>query len=193
MAADAGEQPDFEEFVAARSRTLFRTAFLLSGNRETAEDIVQSALEKAYPRWHRICRTGQPEAYVRRIVVNLANDAWRSRKSVVVHALDEEQFEARVRAGFPPVPDLADRVAVRDALMCALRSLPFQMRAVLVLRYWEGLPEQEAAEVIGCSVGNVKSQSSRGLRRLRSLIGVEVFEERKPVGRTIGPIGGSES
>ena len=78
MGRQAEEDYSFDEFVAARARSLFRTAYLLVHHRETAEDLVQSALEKAYPRWRRIQRTGAPEAYIRRIIVNLANDLWRS-------------------------------------------------------------------------------------------------------------------
>jgi RNA polymerase sigma-70 factor (sigma-E family) len=168
-----GEGPDFEDFVTARSRSLFRTAYLLADSRESAEDLLQSALEKAYPRWRRIRRAEQPEAYVRRMIVNLANDAWRSRNGVLVYAFDEQQFEARVRAGLVHQADPADRLAVRDSLMRALRDLPFQMRAALVLRYWEGLSERETAELLGCSLGSVKSQTSRGLQRLRAVIGAE--------------------
>jgi RNA polymerase sigma-70 factor (sigma-E family) len=163
------DDPDFEEFVAARSRSLFRTAYLLTGSRESAEDLLQSALERAYPRWRRIRRAEQPEAYVRRMIVNLANDGWRRRRGVREQELTAEHLDLGDRRA--PAPDPADRLASRDQLMRALRSLPFQMRAVLVLRYWEGLGEQESAEALGVSVGTVKSQASRGLGRLRAVLG----------------------
>jgi RNA polymerase sigma-70 factor (sigma-E family) len=197
VARGKGDDPDFEEFVAARARSLFRTAYLLTDSRESAEDLVQSALEKAYPRWWRIRRTEQPEAYVRRIIVNLANDYWRSKKGVLVHALDEEHLEERVRDGLLQYGDSAERLATRDLLLRALRALPFQMRAVLVLRYWEGLPERETADLLGCSVGTVKSQAARGLGRLRHLVGSDLGPDRGgavPLGRmNAGSMRGSEA
>jgi RNA polymerase sigma-70 factor (sigma-E family) len=170
------EGPDFEEFVAARSGSLLRTAYLLCGNRETAEDLVQSALAKAFPRWRRIRRADQPEAYVRRMIFNLAADSWRERKGVRLQEWDEELGDPQPVGANAPHADPADRVALRAALIQALRSLPFQMRAVLVLRYWEGLSEREAAEMLGCSLGSVKSQASRGLARLRSAVQTETPE-----------------
>ena len=168
MARSAQEGIGFDEFVAARAGSLFRTAYLLVHHRESAEDLVQSALERAYPRWRRIQRTGSPEAYVRRIIINLANDNWRSGKGVQWHELDEEQLSF---SRTPVDADPSERVAMRDMLIRALRSLPFRMRAVLVLRHWEGLTERETAEALGVSVGTVKAQNSRGLERLRALVG----------------------
>jgi RNA polymerase sigma-70 factor (sigma-E family) len=170
----AGDGPDFEEFVAARGRSLFRTAHLLVGEKEAAEDLLQSVFEKAYPRWWRIRRAGQPEAYVRRMLVNQAHDTWRARKGVHLQAWVEEQIEAHTgEGGFGPLrgADPAEEVVLRQTLMKAVRTLPAQMQAVLVLRYWEGLAEREAAELLGVSVGSVKSQASRGLERLRVLMG----------------------
>lgn len=168
MARQAEEDFSFDEFVAARARSMFRTAYLLVHHRETAEDLVQSALERAYPRWRRIQRTGAPEAYVRRIIVNLANDLWRSGRGVQWAELDEDHQPRIVPSA---AADPAERVATRDALMRALRSLPFGMRAALVLRHWEGLSERETAEALGVSLGTVKSQTNRGLERLRGAIG----------------------
>ena len=168
MARQAEEDYSFDEFVAARARSLFRTAYLLVDHRETAEDLVQSALERAYPRWRRIQRTGAPEAYIRRIIVNLANDLWRSGRGVRWAELDDDYQPRLVPQG---AADPAERVATRDALMRALRSLPFGMRAALVLRHWEGLSERETADVLGVSLGTVKSQTNRGLERLRAAVG----------------------
>lgn len=168
LAGQVVEEFGFEEFVAARARSLFRTAYLLVHHRETAEDLVQSALERAYPRWRRIQRTGAPEAYVRRIIVNLANDLWRSGWNAPWQELDDEHLELPDPAAAGADP--ADGVATRDLLMRALRSLPFGMRAALVLRYWEGLSERQAAEILGVSVGTVKSQANRGLARLRDAV-----------------------
>lgn len=183
MAGRSGDDPDFEEFVAARSRSLFRTAYLLTGSRESAEDLLQSAFERAYPRWRRIRRADQPEAYVRRMIVNLANDGWR-RGRLREQELTEEHLAATERR--TPAADPADRLAVRDQLMAALRGLPFQMRAVLVLRYWEGLSEQEASALLGVSTGTVKSQASRGLGRLRTALAGTDDLEPALAGRTDG-------
>ena len=192
MARGDGEDLDFEEFVAARSRNLFRTAFLLTDNKETAEDLVQTALEKAYQRWWRIRRIDQPEAYLRRVIVNLANDYWRSKKGVQVHAFNEAQLEAWLRDSDHHA-DPADTLAHRDALMRALKTLPFQMRSVLILRYWECMSERQVADLLGCSLGSVKSQGARGLARLRTLVGVDVLDAKPPGRLGAGPIRGSES
>jgi RNA polymerase sigma-70 factor (sigma-E family) len=183
--------PDFEEFVAARSRSLFRTAYLLSDTRESAEDLLQSALEKAYPRWRRLRRAEQPEAYVRKIIVNLANDAWRKHKGVKTFVWDDASLDrAEVR---DPVADPAEAVVARELLMKAMRTLPFQMRAVLVLRYWEGLPERETAELLRCSVGSVKSQTSRGLDRLRGELGADPPLRLRALKTTTTSLRGSEA
>ncbi|GAA2032941.1 SigE family RNA polymerase sigma factor [Catenulispora yoronensis] len=171
MVRQAGEDYSFDEFVAARARSLFRTAYLLVHHRESAEDLVQSALERAYPRWRRIQGMGAPEAYIRRIIVNLANEQWRSRKGVHWQELDDDHQPRLVPPNASDAADPADRVATRDALMRALRALPFGMRAALVLRHWEGLTERETADVLGVSVGTVKSQTNRGLERLRAAVG----------------------
>jgi RNA polymerase sigma-70 factor (sigma-E family) len=157
----------FEEFVAARSQALTRTAYLLVGSREAAEDLVQSALEKTFPRWHRIRRMDSPEAYVRRIVVNNAHSAWRTagRLPTVALAVESDGFALGPVAG-----DHAEDVTLRDSLLRALDELPHGMRTIVVLRYWEELSVQEVADLLRCSAGNVKSQAARGLERLRELI-----------------------
>lgn len=151
----------FEEFVQGSSARLFRTALLLSGNdRAAAEDLLQLALERAYRHWTRVCRSGEPERYVRRILVNASNDRWRRVVRHRERSLDQEVADL-VSA------DHAVEVAERDFLMRALAQLPPRQRMVLVLRYFNDLPEAEIADVLGCSAGTVKSQVSRGLARLR--------------------------
>jgi RNA polymerase sigma-70 factor (sigma-E family) len=155
-----GEDEDFRDFVTARSPALLRTAYLLLGDRGLAEDLLQSALAKAYRHWGRVTAAGDPEAYIRRIMVNERRSRWR---------------RDRGRELVGPVPDLAtpdasDAVAERDAVWRAVLTLPPRTRAVLVLRYWEDLSEADTAELLGCSVGTVKSQASRGLRRLQDAI-----------------------
>ena len=144
----------FDEFVAARSRALLRTAYLLTHDHALAEDLLQTALAKAWFAWRRI--DGNPEPYVRRILVNTYASWWR-RKWNGEHPTDE-------------LPERADR---RDAateptdLWQAMERLPRRQRAVVVLRYFEDLTEAQTAELLGCSVGTVKSQCSKALAKLR--------------------------
>jgi RNA polymerase sigma-70 factor (sigma-E family) len=154
----------FEEFVQSSSPRLFRTALLLTGHdRAAAEDLLQVALERAYRHWARICRSEEPERYVRRILANASNDRWRRAARRPEHAMPEGEV-AQV-AG-----DHAGTVADRDLLMRALAALPKRQRAVLVLRYYSDLSEPEIADILGCSLGTVKSQASRGLARLRAMV-----------------------
>ncbi|MEV0596797.1 SigE family RNA polymerase sigma factor [Nonomuraea cavernae] len=151
------DEAAFDEFLAARSTSLLRTAILVCGaTRHDAEDLVQHALEKAYRHWSRI-RHDNPEAYTRRIVVNAAIS--RARRNRVI----QEITFARPPDTAAKSPDLD----LRDALIEELRRLPPKMRAVLVLRYWEDQSEASTAAQLGCSVGTVKSQAARGLARIR--------------------------
>ncbi|GAA3772277.1 SigE family RNA polymerase sigma factor [Micromonospora maritima] len=151
---DAG----FREFVEVRYTDLLRTAYLLTGNRDAAADLVHEALIKVMRHWRRM---DEPMAYVRRVMVNERTSRWRRRglRELLTSTVPD-------RAG----PDSTDRVAVRDELLTALDRLPVRMRTVLVLRYWEDLPEAEVAAVMGCAVGTVKSQAARGLVRLRDVL-----------------------
>ncbi|MFD0685672.1 SigE family RNA polymerase sigma factor [Actinomadura fibrosa] len=149
----------FVEFVTARGDALLRTASLLCGARQDAEDMLQTALEKAYRHWGRLDADVDPEPYVRRILVNLVIS--RSRRWNVLREIQ--------MAWLPETPAVSANHAVelRGTLMDELRRLGPRQRAVLVLRFWEDLSEAETAKVLGCSVGTVKSQASRGLARLR--------------------------
>jgi RNA polymerase sigma-70 factor (sigma-E family) len=152
----------FEEFVQGSSPRLFRTALLLTGHdRAAAEDLLQVALERAYRHWARICRSEEPERYVRRILANASNDRWR-------RASRRPERPMPVAEPAAVAADHAGAVADRDYLMRALAALPKRQRTVLVLRYYSDLSELEIADVLGCSVGTVKSQVSRGLARLRT-------------------------
>jgi RNA polymerase sigma-70 factor (sigma-E family) len=148
----------FEDFVVARGSALLRTATLLcAGSRHDAEDVVQTALEKAYRHWKRV--DGDPEPYVRRILVNVTIS--RARRWKVLR---------EVHMAEPPEPLVSpadDGVVLRDLLIRELHRLPPRQRAVLVLRYWEDLSEAETAASLGCSAGTVKSQASKALARLR--------------------------
>jgi len=150
------DQPSFEDFVAARSPALLRTAYLLTRDRALTDDLVQTALAKVWPRWSRI--TADPEPYVRKVMVNTFTSWRRRRWRGEIPA--EELPETGVAADYAMVED---REAIRDAM----RRLPPKQRAVVVLRYFEDLSEAETAATLGCSPGNVKSQLSRALAKLR--------------------------
>ena len=146
---------DFASFVAARSAALFGTAVLLTGDRHLAEDLLQTALGKAWLSWRRV--HGSHEAYVRRILVNTYISMWRRRWNgeTPTGELPEPAWTAA-----EPDPH------ARHDLRTAVHRLPRRQRAVVVLRYFEDLSEREVAELLGCSVGTVKSQCSRALAKL---------------------------
>lgn len=146
------------ELISDRGRDLLAAAALLAGGRTGGEDLLQAALERTMRAWRRI--DGDHEAYLRRTMYHLAVDGWRRRR---------RRPEVLATVEPPAQPDSADRVALRHTLMQALSRLPPKQRAVLVLRYWEQLSEAEAAAVLGCSIGTVKSNTSRGLARLREV------------------------
>ena len=148
----------FEEFVLRRSPALLRTAVLLTHDRGHAEDLLQAALIKTYRHWRRVSERGDPYAYVRRVLVTTAA-GWRRRRTV------QEIVDLPAE---PAGPGSETDLAERDVLTRALATLPPRMRAVLVLRYWEDLSEATTAEALGCSVNTVKTQTSRGLARLRA-------------------------
>jgi RNA polymerase sigma-70 factor (sigma-E family) len=152
----------FRAFVSAEERPLLRTAYLLTGNRTQAEDLVQNALCKTYRHWRKVMRYERPEAYVRKVMVNERRTGWR-------------RSQREELTGDPPERQLADHttaVGDRHELWAALRQLPPRTRAVVVLRYWEDYSEADTAQILGCSVGNVKKLGSRGLARLREAYGV---------------------
>ncbi|SNT36052.1 RNA polymerase sigma-70 factor, sigma-E family [Asanoa hainanensis] len=145
----------FRQFVRDQWAPLVRTAYLLTGDRGTAEDLVQAALEKTHRRWERI---DTPSVYVRRAMVNTASSWWRRRRPLEVPLLASDS---------PVRGDAFVQIEQRQQLLVALRRLPPRTQAVLVLRYFEDLSEADTATVLGCSIGSVKSQASRGLARLR--------------------------
>lgn len=146
--------PGFEEFVAARSASLLRTAFLLTRDHALAEDLLQTALTKAYLAWGRI--EGNAEPYVRKILVNTYASWWRRRWN-----------GERPTDELPEAPHSDDRAGESGDLWDALGRLPRRQRAVVVLRYFEDLTEAQAADLLGISVGTVKSQTSKALAKLR--------------------------
>lgn len=169
---DAWAEDDFRDFVQSRWLPLVRTASLLTGDQASGEDLAQQALVIAHRRWPSIVRQDAPYAYVRAVMVNLQWSWWRRRR------VDETLWgEPAFDVG---EPDRTGSVADRDALWRAVLTLPPRMRAVLVLRYYEELSEAETAETLGCSVGSVKSQTSRALDRLRTVLVADDAEERVP-------------
>lgn len=149
----------FDEFVAARSAALRRLAVLLLGDEHLAEDAVQAALLKAWRHWSRIGGVEHVEAYVRKILLNTVRSDRRRRLPVEApHAVLPESA----------VADGADVRAERDAMWDRLRRLPARQRAVLVLRYYEDLTEEQTAAALGCHVGTVKSYTARAMAALRA-------------------------
>ncbi|KGN34348.1 RNA polymerase sigma factor [Knoellia sinensis KCTC 19936] len=160
---DRDDEAAFAEFVTREWSRLVRVGYLLTGDVGRAEDLVQQALVKVHRHWSRVHRDGAPYAYTRAAIANESTSWWRRR---------------RVAEDLGDVPAHADRstrdayagVDNRDELIRALHTLPPRMRAVVVLRYYDELSEAETAQALGMSVGSVKSQTSRGLDRLRSVI-----------------------
>jgi RNA polymerase sigma-70 factor (sigma-E family) len=153
--------------VAERGSALLATAVLLAGSRSAGEDLLQTALERLMRHWHRV--HGDKEGYLRRTLAHLAVDQWRWRRRRPEVSIDVGPEVAQ--------SDGTDGLHMRQALIQALVMLPRRQRAVLVLRYWEQYSEAETAEMLGCSVGTVKSSASRGLDRLRELTAGWVVED----------------
>ena len=155
--------PDYDDFYVALRPRLVRTAYAVSGDLGVAEDAVQTAFAKAYRSWRRISRLESPEAYVRRMAVN---EVLNTRRTAHVR-------REVVRAELPDAPGVAgdDGALAHDEMWRAVLSLPPRQRAVLVLRYYEDLSEQQIADVLGCRPGTVKSQASAALATLRVRLG----------------------
>jgi RNA polymerase sigma-70 factor (sigma-E family) len=147
----------FAEFVTTRSPHLLRTAYLLTHDWPYAEDLLQTALVRAWRAWGRI--DAEPEPYVRKILVNVYASWWRRKW----RQAEQSAAEVPERAG----RDETSRIDGRDEVWLAMGRLPRRQRAVLVLRYFEDLTEAQIAEVMGISVGTVKSQAARALGKLR--------------------------
>jgi RNA polymerase sigma-70 factor (sigma-E family) len=150
----------FAAFAAARSGALIRLAYVLTGDQHAAEDLLQTALAKAAARWGRI--HSAPEAYVRQIMYREQVSSWRRR------ARRREMTMADLPDRAAEVPATSEET--RLSLQAALRALPAGKRAVLVLRYLEDLPEAQVADILGCSVGTVRSQTHKAITQLRSVL-----------------------
>ncbi|MCW2607476.1 MAG: polymerase, sigma-24 subunit, subfamily [Frankiales bacterium] len=156
---DEQTQAQFRAWVVARSPALLRTAYLLTGSRADAEDLLQTSLAKTYLAWGRIRDREAVDGYARRVMVNTQTSFWRRRR------VDERATEELPEPGSGR--DLTADLDLHDALWTALSGLPRRQRAAVVLRYYEDLSEAETAAVLGVSVGTVKSTTSRALAKLR--------------------------
>jgi RNA polymerase sigma-70 factor (ECF subfamily) len=159
----------FTAFVAARSRSLLRTAYLLTGDHALAEDLLQTALTKTYLAWGRIHDLEAVEAYVRQTMITTLTSWWRRRwrGETPTATLPESTYDGAATAE-------SDE---RASVFPHLRALPARQRAVVVLRYYEDLPESEIARLLGCTPGTVKSQAHRALATLRERLGEESGRE----------------
>ena len=157
------EPPDFEDYVAARQHRLYRTAYLLCGDRDRAQDLVQTTLVALLRSWKKARLAQNPDAYAKKALIRAFLSEQRSlRRSSSAHAF------LRAGAESAAAPDPTE---LRVIVLEALRTLPPKPRAMIILRYWEDLSVEETAALLGCSEGNVKSQCSRSLTKLRSLLG----------------------
>jgi len=158
-----GLDPAFDEFVSRGSARLLRSAYLLTGDRGYAEDLLQVALVRTARHWERACDA--PAAYAYRVLVNLVHDRRRHlARRVVEQPLDDHDVAGR------PVVDHAEPVIDRDAVIGAVRLLAPRQREVVVLRFFADLSVSDTAEAIGSSPGSVKTHTSRALARLRELL-----------------------
>ena len=157
-AARPVDDHSFREYVRARRQALLRTAYLLTGNLADAEDLVQSALAKTYLAWHRIEDRGAVDSYVRRAMVNTQISWWRRRR---LEEFPTDEIPDQATVDYPVSSD------VQESLRQAIDRLPQRMRAAVMLRYYEDMTEAEVAEVLGVSVGTVKSTVSRAVAKLR--------------------------
>ena len=160
---DRAAEAEFSGFMHSRWLQLVRLGFALTGDKGLAEDLAQTALARAYASWPKICRSGDPDAYVRRVLVNANRSRFRKRRVA-------EQLTGTVPE--PAGGDAAGRSDDRLVLMSALLGLPPRQRSVVMLRFWLDMTQAEVATALGCSEGNVKSQASRALAKLRASLGL---------------------
>lgn len=163
-------QASFEDYVRARLPALLRFAHALCGDPHTAADLVQDALERTGVRWSRIERTADPDAYVKRAIVNGRTSRWRKlRRESLVAALPE------------PASGHRDAEPHDHELWRLLATLPPRQRAVLVLRYYEDMSEEQIAQTLGCAPGTVKSQASKALAKLRTVLADADTPDERPL------------
>ena len=165
--------PEFTEFAQARQAHIRRLAFLLCGNWHDAQDVTQIALMNLCRAWNKARRADSIDAYAHRVVVRAylgqRKKVLRQQARAMEYTLASERVPASAEASGQP--------ELRMALLAALAQLPPRGRAVVVLRFWEDLSVEATAEALGCSTGNVKSQTSRALAKLRAILGDSLFDE----------------
>jgi RNA polymerase sigma-70 factor (sigma-E family) len=162
----------FEEFLAGSGQSLLRLAFVLSGDRQFAEDLTQTALADAYRHWRRVQAVHNPEAYVRRMLVN-AHLSWRRRRWTT-----ERPTDLREATG-PVLADPGEAIAERDQMRVLLARLAPRARTVLVLRYYADLDDAAIAQTMGVSESSVRATASRALASLRRPAAVDALRETR--------------
>ncbi|GAA3430659.1 SigE family RNA polymerase sigma factor [Kutzneria kofuensis] len=169
---DQRDEQEFAEYFAARRDAVRRTAYLMCGDWHRADDLAQTAFVALHRRWHKIRDREALDAYVRRTVVRAVIDEsrrpWR-----------RERFTDQLPDTPTAATEVGDAVATRHVLLDGLRKVPPRQRAVLVLRFLEGLDVAAAAKVLKCTEGTVKSQTARGLETLRAELG-DVLDDLRP-------------
>jgi RNA polymerase sigma-70 factor (sigma-E family) len=157
----------YDEFVANRLGALARYALMLTGDPHTAQDLVQETMVRAHVKWHRLVAADCPEQYVKRMLTNLflewRRGSWLRRVGLRADLADTAAPH-----------DHAELTATRDEVWQTLATLPRQQRAAVVLRYYEDRPDQEIAEILGCSVGAARGYISKALATLRARVGSDV-------------------
>jgi RNA polymerase sigma-70 factor (sigma-E family) len=151
-------EDEYREFVGSRAASLHRTAYLLCGDWHLASDLVQETFVQTFRHWRRVQRADNPNAYVKRILVNEFSRRWHRYRGLPVGTHTDHPEVA--------IPDVSDEVVNRADLLRALLTLPARQRATVVLRYLEGMSVQETAAVMRCTEGTVKSQAARALDTL---------------------------
>jgi RNA polymerase sigma-70 factor (sigma-E family) len=154
----------YEEFVRSRLQALLRYAVMLTGDPHTAQDLVQETMIRVQLKWRRVAKADQPERYVQRMLTNayidLRRGSWLRRVTLLADPTEPRPATSEL--------DHAERAAARDEMWILLARLPRRQRAALVLRFYEGLPDSEIAEVLGCAAGTVRAHISRALATLRA-------------------------
>lgn len=172
------DEEAFTAFVHARSAALLSTAWALTRDRQLAEDLVQTALARCYVAWPRI-KLDDPEAYVRRALLNAQRNTWRRRLPLLAWRAQVPDVQATLA--------FDDEVVERRTLLDAIASLSPQQRAVLVLRYYEDRTDAQIADLLGCSVGSVKRHANRGLRRLEQHVTLREISRGRPLRQRTAP------
>jgi RNA polymerase sigma-70 factor (sigma-E family) len=162
VAVSTGSDEEFDGFMRGRWPAMVRLAYALTGDAGHAEDVAQAAFARAYASWGRVRRAGDPDAYVRQIVINTHRSRFRKHR-----VAEELRGDLADTADRQPAGAQQQGPEERQALLDALGALGPRQRAVIVLRYWLDLSEAETAAALNCSVGTVKSQASRALATLR--------------------------